>query len=116
MQQAAATIICRLPDYSTIRLFPPHIKRLIIAALKRERHEMPDFIREALTKRGLMEAYLARPDYQQNDYIGWISRAKRESTQEKRLNRMLAELEHGGVYMSMLCTTDHTLFHRHFTG
>jgi len=31
---------------------------------------MPDFFREALEARGLMEAYRARPPYQQNDYIG----------------------------------------------
>jgi len=31
---------------------------------------MPDYIRDALNRRGLMDAYLARPSYQQNDYIG----------------------------------------------
>jgi uncharacterized protein YdeI (YjbR/CyaY-like superfamily) len=48
-----------------------------------------------------MNAYLARPPYQQNDYIGWITRAKLESTKQKRLNQMLDELELGGVYMKM---------------
>ena len=67
----------------------------------RPRYEMPDFIHEALQKRGLMEAYLARPPYQRNDYIGWITRAKRIETQEKRLNQMLDELERGDVYMNM---------------
>jgi uncharacterized protein YdeI (YjbR/CyaY-like superfamily) len=62
---------------------------------------MPDFFREALEARGLMEAYCARPPYQQNDYIGWITRAKRPETQEKRLNQMLDELEKGDVYMKM---------------
>ncbi|MBN2416322.1 YdeI/OmpD-associated family protein [bacterium] len=62
---------------------------------------MPDFVREALEERGLMDDYLARPAYQQNDYLGWISRAKRPETQRKRLDRMLAELEEGGVYMKM---------------
>ncbi len=62
---------------------------------------MPENIREALLRRDVMDAYLSRPDYQQNDYIGWITRAKRESTQEKRLNQMLDELEHGGLYMRM---------------
>ena len=52
-----------------------------MSTLKRPRYDMPDFIREALTSRGLIDAYLARPDYQQNDYIGWITRAKRDSTQ-----------------------------------
>jgi uncharacterized protein YdeI (YjbR/CyaY-like superfamily) len=62
---------------------------------------MPDHVRHALTERGLMDAYRARPDYQQNDYIGWITRAKRDATKEKRLRQMLDELEHGGLYMNM---------------
>jgi uncharacterized protein YdeI (YjbR/CyaY-like superfamily) len=62
---------------------------------------MPDFFREALNARGLMDAYRARPPYQQNDYIGWIVRAKLEATKQKRLNQMLNELEQGGVYMRM---------------
>ena len=68
---------------------------------RRPRYEMPDFFRDALNKRGLMDAYLARPLYQQNDYIGWITRAKLEATKQKRLNQMLDELERGGVYMKM---------------
>jgi len=62
---------------------------------------MPEFFRDALQARGLMEAYNARPPYQQNDYIGWITRAKRPETQEKRLTQMLEELEKGDVYMKM---------------
>jgi uncharacterized protein YdeI (YjbR/CyaY-like superfamily) len=62
---------------------------------------MPDFFRDALTSRGLMDAYLARPPYQRNDYIGWINRAKQDATKQKRLNQMLDELEKGGVYMRM---------------
>ena len=62
---------------------------------------MPGFFREALDARGLMNAYRARPPYQQNDYIGWITRAKLESTRQKRLDQMLDELERGGVYMKM---------------
>jgi hypothetical protein len=67
----------------------------------RPRYEMPDFFREALISRGLMDAYLVRPPYQQNDYIGWVTRAKLEATKQKRLNQMLEELERGGVYMKM---------------
>lgn len=70
-------------------------------ALTRTRHKMPEYIRTALTKRGLMDAYRARPDYQQNDYIGWITRAKRDETKEKRLAQMLDELEGGSRYMKM---------------
>ncbi len=69
--------------------------------LRRQRHLMPDFVKEALEKRGLVKAYGDRPAYQQNDYLGWISRAKRKETIEKRLNQMLDELETGGVYMNM---------------
>ncbi len=67
----------------------------------RQRYPMPEFFREALESRGLMEAYEARPPYQRNDYIGWVTRAKRPETQEKRLNQMLDELEKGDVYMKM---------------
>jgi uncharacterized protein YdeI (YjbR/CyaY-like superfamily) len=50
----------------------------------------------------LMDAYLKRPAYQQNDYIGWIMRAKRPETAQKRLQQMLDELERGDRYMGML--------------
>ena len=69
--------------------------------LTRARHKMPDYIREALDERNLMDAYHARPDYQQNDYLGWITRAKREETKQKRLTQMLDELEGGKLYMNM---------------
>lgn len=72
-----------------------------VSRLKRPRHPMPAFMRSALTKRGLMKAYRERPPFQQNDYIGWIMRAKREATQKKRLEQMLDELENGSVYMNM---------------
>jgi uncharacterized protein YdeI (YjbR/CyaY-like superfamily) len=66
---------------------------------------MPDFIRNALDSRGLMDTYKARPPYQRNDYIGWITRAKREETVQKRLNQMLDELKKGNVYMKMKWNT-----------
>lgn len=62
---------------------------------------MPAAVESALIERGLMEAYHARPDYQRNDYLGWINRAKRAETKERRLEQMLDELERGGVYMKM---------------
>jgi len=62
---------------------------------------MPDFVRNAIEARGLMAAYLQRPPYQQNDYLGWISGAKREETRDRRLSQMLEELEQGGIYMRM---------------
>ena len=69
--------------------------------LTREKHVMPDFVKEALEDSDLMPAYDERPAYQQNDYIGWINRAKRQETKLKRLRQMLYELEVGGVYMNM---------------
>lgn len=62
---------------------------------------MPDFVKMALEENGLMNAYNERPAYQQNDYLGWISRAKRHETKMKRLQQMLDELREGGVYMKM---------------
>jgi uncharacterized protein YdeI (YjbR/CyaY-like superfamily) len=62
---------------------------------------MPGFVADALSEHGLLDAYTSRPAYQQNDYIGWISRAKRPETKEKRLRQMLDELRRGVVYMKM---------------
>ena len=62
---------------------------------------MPDDVRLALEGRGLMAAYEERPFYQRNDYLGWIDRAKRPETREKRIVQMLDELDRGGVYMKM---------------
>jgi uncharacterized protein YdeI (YjbR/CyaY-like superfamily) len=67
----------------------------------RPRYEMPAFFHDALIANGLMDAYNSRPAYQQNDYIGWITRAKLEATKQKRLDQMLDELKKGGVYMKM---------------
>jgi uncharacterized protein YdeI (YjbR/CyaY-like superfamily) len=69
--------------------------------LKRPLHPMPEFVRSALEDRKLMAAYLERPAYQQNDYIGWITRAKLPATRQKRLNQMLDELFRGDVYLKM---------------
>lgn len=62
---------------------------------------MPDFVKRALEERSLMAEYQARPEYQRNDYIGWINNAKLQGTKEKRLRQMLEELKKGGVYMNM---------------
>jgi uncharacterized protein YdeI (YjbR/CyaY-like superfamily) len=69
--------------------------------LKRPIQPMPDFVRQAIEERGMMDAYRARPAYQQNDYLGWINRAKRQETKQKRLDQMLNELEGGDLYMNM---------------
>jgi len=56
---------------------------------------------QALQKEGRLAAYTSRPAYQRNDYLGWISRAKRDATTKKRLRQMLDELAAGDVYMKM---------------
>jgi uncharacterized protein YdeI (YjbR/CyaY-like superfamily) len=69
--------------------------------MKRPRHPMPDDVAAALRQRSLTAAYRERPPYQQNDYLGWIERAKKPETRQKRIGQMLDELEAGGVYMKM---------------
>jgi uncharacterized protein YdeI (YjbR/CyaY-like superfamily) len=71
------------------------------SGLKRSINTMPEFVRQALEESGLMDDYKNRPAYQQNDYVGWINRAKQQDTKEKRLRQMLDELRVGGVYMKM---------------
>jgi uncharacterized protein YdeI (YjbR/CyaY-like superfamily) len=71
------------------------------SSLSRPTHPMPEFVLRALTERGLLAAYRQRPPYQQNDYIGWINRAKRLETKQNRLDQMLHELERGDLYMKM---------------
>lgn len=70
-------------------------------AQPRQRYEMPDELRQILVEHQLMEAYEARPPYQQNDYIGWIGRAKRAETKEKRIRQMLEDLASKQSYMGM---------------
>lgn len=69
--------------------------------LRRPLHPMPPEVSRALGERGLRAAYDARPPYQRNDYLGWIARARRPETRQRRLMKMLDELELGGVYMGM---------------
>jgi len=72
-----------------------------ISRMKREIYPVPDDVVALLKERGLTRHYNARPAYQQNDYVGWIGRAKRLETRQKRIGQMLDELEVGGVYMKM---------------
>lgn len=69
--------------------------------LKRKLNVLPRPVRRALNSRGLMKAYRERPPYQRNDYLGWIAAARRSATRERRLARMLDELEGGTRYMNM---------------
>lgn len=70
--------------------------------LRRPLQRMPAFVRRALDERGLLATYRARPAYQKNDYLGWITSAVREATQHSRLTQMLDELERGDRYMKMV--------------
>lgn len=67
----------------------------------RPANPMPEDVAGLLAERRLSEEYEARPWYQRNDYLGWINRASRPETRQKRIDQMLDELERGGVYMNM---------------
>jgi len=69
--------------------------------MQRPVQPMPDFVAAALDHANLRPAYDARPWYQRNDYLGWITGAKRDETRRKRLAVMLDELRAGDVYMRM---------------
>ncbi len=71
-------------------------------SLTRETNPMPEDIAQRLEEAGLQNAYAERPAYQRNDYLGWIARAKRPETREKRIVQMLDELKGGQLYMKML--------------
>jgi hypothetical protein len=59
---------------------------------------LPGNVRAALEKRKLMDAYLARPGYQKDEYLKWIAVAAGPSAKQKRLEQMLDELDKGGVF------------------
>ena len=69
--------------------------------LTRALNPVPRNLKQTLVTKGLWGAYLARPPYQRNDYIGWITRAKLETTRQKRTQQMFAELRQGDRYMKM---------------
>ncbi|NLG89396.1 MAG: YdeI/OmpD-associated family protein [Clostridiaceae bacterium] len=69
--------------------------------LKRKINPVPEDIEKRLIKENLMEAYKNRPPYQQNDYLGWILKARRPETREKRIVQMIEELRSGDRYMGM---------------
>ena len=59
---------------------------------------MPGNVRGALAKNNLMDAFRARPAYQQDDYLKWITTAIGPAEKHRRLAQMLEELEKGGVF------------------
>lgn len=70
------------------------------SGLKRPKSPMPGFVKQALKKQDLMEAYLKRPAYQQEGYLDWIEDAKIQGAKLVRLKQMLDELTKGGIYMN----------------
>ena len=68
---------------------------------KRPTHAMPEDVAAALSLAGVKADYDVRPEYQRNDYIGWITEAKTDDTRIKRIRQMTDELKRGGVYMGM---------------
>ncbi len=65
----------------------------------RPRHPMPGSVARALESAGLVDAYNARPSYPRNDDLGWIGKAKRDTTEQKRLAQLLDALRAGDVNM-----------------
>jgi len=69
--------------------------------LKIALNPMPKDVEEGLNRENLTDAYRKRPPYRQNDYIGWILKAKKPETREKRIAQMLEELRSGAKYMGL---------------
>ena len=59
---------------------------------------MPGNVSGALAKNKLMDAFRARPDYQQNDYLKWIATAAGPAAKQQRLDQMIDELQKGGLF------------------
>ena len=70
--------------------------------LGRPEHTLPPAIERLLAERDLAAAFEQRPPYQRNDYIAWITRAKREETRAKRVAQLIQDLEAGDRYMNMV--------------
>ncbi|MBT8198002.1 MAG: YdeI/OmpD-associated family protein [Acidimicrobiia bacterium] len=68
---------------------------------RRPRYPMPADVARALDAAGVRDEYDERPPYQRNDYIGWVTRAKRPETRQRRIDQMIDELRAGDVYMKM---------------
>lgn len=56
---------------------------------------LPDDMLIEMRAYGLEEAYEARPYYQQKGYIQWIDQAKHDATRQKRITKMIEELQEG---------------------
>jgi uncharacterized protein YdeI (YjbR/CyaY-like superfamily) len=83
---------------------PAALQETQVQSLKRAINPMPDDVRGAREAEGLEARYGARPPYQQNDYLGWIGRARRDETRRKRIETMLRELREASRYIGMSYT------------
>ena len=59
---------------------------------------MPGNVKGALAKHKLTDAYEARPQYQQQEYLKWIAAAAGPVAKQKRIDQMVEELGKGGVF------------------
>jgi len=66
---------------------------------KRGPKPVPGYVKTALAKHKLLEAFRARPEYQRNDYVTWLDAAKLAEQRQQRLTQFLDELGKGDVYM-----------------
>jgi uncharacterized protein YdeI (YjbR/CyaY-like superfamily) len=65
----------------------------------RGRKPIPGQIKTALAKQKLLDAFLARPDYQRDDYLTWLDAAKLPEQRQQRMTQFLEEIGKGDVYM-----------------
>ena len=63
------------------------------------RKPIPGFVKTALAKHNLTDAFQARPEYQRNDYLTWLDSAKLPEQRQARLTQLVEELGKGDVYM-----------------
>jgi hypothetical protein len=66
----------------------------------RGRKPVPGFVKTALARHKLVDAFRARPEYQRDDYLTWLEGAKLPDLRAQRLAQFLEELGKGDVYMS----------------
>ena len=60
---------------------------------------VPGYVKTALAKHKLVDAFRARPEYQRNDYVTWLEAVKLNEQRQQRLAQFISELEKGDVYM-----------------
>lgn len=56
---------------------------------------IPKDLREAISLADLLTQFKDRPYYQRKDYVGWIEDAKLPETRERRIRRVIEELQKG---------------------